>query len=366
MKRRFRLLPDNPELGWTPWAWLIYVVPFVASPFYINVIAPYTAATIAATAVFLVLYFTGYWHRGGRLLAIVAAIAGIGALFLPINPGAAVFFIFASSFAASVSARTRTAVAIIATVCAVLIIEALMLGLHPFQWGWGLVFSILIGALNVHHANASRMNAKLRMAQHEIEHLAKVAERERIARDLHDVVGHTLSLIVLKSELASKLADRDLAKAFVEIQDVERIAREALTQVRAALTGYRSAGLTRELESAQEVLRTAGIDVEVTRTNATFTASEEAVLSLAVREAVTNVLRHSQATACAIRIAEDAGGTRTLQVSDNGTATRGPRGLGLRGMQERVSALGGTIAVAGDRGTQVSIVLPPLSAERAS
>jgi two-component system sensor histidine kinase DesK len=360
------LLPNSPELGWTPWAWLIYLVPFVAAPFYIDAVAPYTAATMAATAAFLVLYFAGYWNRGRRLLLIIWAIAAIGCLFLPIHPGAAVFFIYAAAFAAFVDATTRTAIVVIAALCAVLVVEAIVLGLNPFTWGWGLVFSILIGALNVHHVNTSRMNAKLRMAQHEIEHLAKVAERERIARDLHDVIGHTLSLIVLKSELASKLAERDPARAAVEIQDVERIARDALTQIRTALTGYRSAGLTRELEGAHDVLKTAGIDLAVSRGAATFTASEEAVLGLAVREAVTNVLRHSHASNCTVRIEQDAEGRRHLQISDNGTGRRGPQGLGLRGMHERVTAIGGAVTVTGDRGTQVSITLPPLTAERAS
>ena len=366
MTRRLRLLPENPEIGWTPWAWLIYVVPFVAAPFYVAAARPYLAVTLLATAIFLALYFAGYWNRGARMLLIIVAIAAIGCVFVPIVPGAPVFFIYAAAFAAWVDSKTRTAVLIIAALCAVLTVEALAVGLHPFAWGWGLIFTLLIGALNIHQESTLRMNAKLRMAQHEIEHLAKLAERERIARDLHDVVGHTLSLIVLKSELASKLAERDPARAAVEIQDVERIARDALTQVRSALAGYRSAGLARELESAQEVLKTAGIDVDISRDAAAFTASEEAVLSLAVREAVTNVLRHSRASRCAIRIDQGPDGTRHLQVSDNGTGSRGPQGLGLRGMHERVSAIGGAVVVTSSNGTQVSITLPVLAAERAS
>lgn len=366
MRRRLRLLPDDPELGWTPWAWLIYLLPFVTAPFYVTGAARYRVVTWLASLVFLALYFAAHWYRGKRLLLIIGAMAAIGCAFLPIIPGAAVFFIYGAAFAALVDSTTRTAVAVIAALCVVLVVEALAIGLHPFMWGWGLVFAILVGALNVHHANTSRMNAKLRLAQHEIEHLAKVAERERIARDLHDVIGHTLSLIVLKSELASKLADRDPARAASEIHDVERIARGALTQVRSALTGYRSAGVARELESAQEVLKTAGIDVDISRSAATFTSPEEAVLSLAVREAVTNVLRHSRASQCVIRIDQHSDGRRQVQIADNGTGSSGPQGLGLRGMQERISAIGGEVVVTSNRGTQVSITLPALTAERAS
>lgn len=81
---RFRLLPNDPELGWTPWAWLIYLVPFVAAPFYINEVAPHRAATLLGSATFLVLYFAAYWNRGTRLLLIISAIVALGCVFLPI------------------------------------------------------------------------------------------------------------------------------------------------------------------------------------------------------------------------------------------------------------------------------------------
>src|SRR5258708_13782744 len=113
------------------------------------------------------------------------------------------------------------------------------------------------------------------MAQDEIEHLAKAAERERIARDLHDVLGHTLSLIILKSELASKLADKDPERAIEEIRDVERISREALAEVRQAVKGYRSSGLDNEFRHAGETLRTAGIRGEARREPLAFTPAHE-------------------------------------------------------------------------------------------
>jgi len=296
MRGTFRLLPRDPQIGWTPFAWLIYLVPFAVAPLVVDASTIHRVSALVATAVFLALYFAGFWMRGWRLLSIIAAITMIGCVFLPTHPGAAVFFIYAASFAPWVDKKTRTAVGIIAATSAVLIVEALAVSLPLMLWAWGVVFTILVGALNIHHAQTIQMNRKLRMAQHEIEHLAKVAERERIARDLHDVVGHTLSLIVLKSELASKLADRDPARAAAEIRDVERVARDALAEVRSAISGYRAAGLDRELQDARNVLTTAGMTVEIARGASSFTASEEAVLSLAIREAVTNVVRHSRAS----------------------------------------------------------------------
>ena len=361
MNKPFRLLPPDPEIGWTPWAWLIYLIPFVAAPFYARVEAWYDVVTVVASLVFLALYFIGYWVHGRRLLLVVAAITLIGCLFLPTNPGAAVFFIYAASFAAWIDETPRTATIVIAVVCALLLVEGLIVGKPAVQWAWGLPFAILIGALNVHHSQTSRLHARLRLAQHEVEHLAKVAERERIARDMHDVVGHTLSLIVLKSELASKLADRDPARAVIEIRGVEAIAREALSQVRAAVRGYRSAGLTQELESARENLTTAGMEVEIINQRPPLNANEEGVLSLALREAITNVLRHSGASRCSIRVDRDADGTRILNIRDNGRggAFLLSPGQGLQGMKERVDALGGSLSIQSNPGTEIEIRLPP-------
>ena len=107
------------------------------------------------------------------------------------------------------------------------------------------VISALIGAVTIQAAAKTAGDAKLRMAQEEIERIAKLAERERIARDLHDVLGHTLSVVVLKSELAQKLMTRDPSRALQEMADVERISRQGLAEVREAITGYRSSGLAR-------------------------------------------------------------------------------------------------------------------------
>jgi two-component system sensor histidine kinase DesK len=364
--RRIRLLPDDPQLGWTPWAWLVYLFPFASVPAFIPQRPEIWVPTILATLAFLILYFAGFWSHGKRLMIIIAAILVIGCAFLPSNLGAGVFFIYAASFAAWVDRTSRTTVLLVAVVSAILVVEALLLDLEVMRWIWALVFSILVAALNLHSVQTSKMNARLRMAQHEIEQLAKVAERERITRDLHDVLGHTLSLIVLKSELASKLAERDPSRAASEIRDVERISRDALGQVRAALSGYRAAGLVSELDSAREVLTTAGIEPHVERNTTAFSAAEEAVLSLAVREAVTNVIRHSQASRCTITIGQSDDGGRAIVVRDNGRGIRGARGLGLTGMNERVRAIGGIVELSSDGGTSLSIKLPPQVAERAS
>src|SRR5208283_5405564 len=177
--------------------------------------------------------------------------------------------------------------------------------------GWFLLFggglSLVVGASDIHFAQRNRTNRKLIRAQEEIEHLAKVAERERIARDLRDVLGHTLSVIILKSELAGKLMDRDPQRAGNEIREVEQISRQALSEVRDAIRGYRTRSLDAELAQAKSTLETAGVKTECQAAKITLPALHESVLTLAVREAVTNVVRHARAQTCSLRLEQQNG-----------------------------------------------------------
>ena len=138
----------------------------------------------------------------------------------------------------------------------------------PLPWrflglGPALVFTIVTGAANIFDAERERVQRRLRRADEEIERLAALAERERIARDLHDLLGHTLSVIVVKSELAARLAEREPARAGDEMRDVERIGRDALAEVRAAVVGYRAQGLRGELDGARRALAAAGVEATI-------------------------------------------------------------------------------------------------------
>jgi two-component system sensor histidine kinase DesK len=217
---------------------------------------------------------------------------------------------------------------------------------------------MIIGAGNTFFAERNRINRKLRRANDEIENLAKVAERERIARDLHDVLGHTLSVITLKSELAGKLIDRDSQAARKEIGEVEQISRQALSDVRDAIRGYRSQGLVAELAQAKTTLETAGVTVQCdAATTVKLPAVQESVLSLAVREAVTNVVRHARARTCRMRLEQQNGSCR-LEIQDDGCGASNGEGNGLRGMRERVEMLGGTLSRSTEAGTTLTITLP--------
>ncbi|HEX5725688.1 MAG TPA: sensor histidine kinase [Longimicrobiaceae bacterium] len=352
---RFPLLPRDETQGWVPYAWLIYLPTFFVGPA-VNGASPLEwAATVAATLVFLAAYFRGYWVSGRRLLPLIALQAALAAVFMPWNTGASIFFVYAASFAAR-AGPPRVAVRIILGLMALGVAMAWAVDPPLYSWITVLVFVPLIGGVNLHFTQVGRANARLRLAQEEVEHLAAVAERERIARDLHDVLGHTLSVIILKSELASRLAERDPERAAREIREVEQVSRKALNEVREAIRGYR-ATLDDEIARARSFLNAAGIRGEFSITLLPLDRAREEALALALREAVTNVVRHAEASVCRVRV-ESAGRACTLTVEDDGRGGLRAEGHGLRGMRERVEELGGSLALSGAGGTRVTVTVP--------
>ena len=353
-----RLIPHDNDLGWTPYAWLIYIVPFTLTPLWST--GPATPAKwaiyAAATIVFLVLYFRSYWVRGRELILVSAAMVSMGIAFWPRSYGAGAFFIYGAAMLGMLE-PTKYAVRGVAAIAVIAAAEAWFLQRDIYSASWPIVFTIIVGAINIHFCQVGRSNARLRLAHDEIEHLAKMAERERIARDLHDLLGHTLSLVILKSELASKLAERDPERARDEIRDVERIAREALAEVRSAVAGYRSGGLENEISHARNALASAGVALETQVDKTQLPPAHEAVLALALREAVTNIVRHAGARHCRIQLqATDA--QCVLIVADDGRGGNEPFGSGLTGMRERVEVLGGTMTRDGRAGTTLTVALP--------
>jgi len=191
-------------------------------------------------------------------------------------------------------------------------------------------------------------NAELCAARAELAHVAVAEERERFARDLHDLLGHTLSVIAIKAELAGRLLPDRAAEAAAEVRDVERVARTALGEVRQAVSGYRQPTLAGELEGARVALSAAGIAAEFEGAEVALEPEVEAVLAWAVREGATNVIRHSRAGRCRIRVSSglvDA----AVEVVDDGIGAQptngngGDLGNGLTGLRERAKRRRGRI-----------------------
>ena len=351
-----RLLPDDKDISWLPYAYLLYLSWFLVYPLASHASALQWLFTAIAVAVFLPLYFLSYWVDGRNLLLTCAAIALLGVIYTPSNPGASVFFIYASAAMAFFGSAVVSWIAIGVIVGAVGL-ETLLLHLRPEAWISAVVFSVFIGAMNIHVCQRKLANAKLNLAYDEIERLAKIAERERIARDLHDLLGHTLSLIVLKSELAGKLLDVDAARARQEIRDLEQVSRNALSEVRQAVRGYRSGNLSSEMARARATLETAGVVVQTESDPIELPAPQENVITLALREGVTNVIRHAKATRCHIRV-RVVDGQCAMEIVDNGCGGASDEGNGLRGMRERAEALGGNVVREVRDGCRLAISLP--------
>lgn len=352
-----RLLPPDLDLGWTPYAWLIYLAVFFAYLPQVDYAPVEWLLVGLALAAFLGLYFVGYWIRDRRLLWVIAGITVIGLMLAPRNPGASVFFVYATAFAGFTGSR-RLAIGVIVAVVLTLGAEAWVLGLPPSFSIPGVVFGLLIGGVNSHYGEVARTRARLQRAEEEVERLATLAERERIARDLHDLLGHTLSLITLKAELAGRLLDRDPARAAAEIRDVERISRTALDEVRQAVTGYRASGLDAELANAKLATAAAGIALKCDIDPHATLQVDVRALAMVLREAVTNVIRHSGATSCGLTIERQ---DRTVRVTleDNGRGLAGSdEGSGIAGMRARVAALGGQLRLEDGAGTRLVVELP--------
>ena len=289
---------------------------------------------------------------------LVGAFYLLGIVTFPINGGAPTFFVYAAAFLPFIVPSTTILITVLSLQVLGFFVEGFLLHVNFLPLLLTACLMTVVSATNAIIARQKRADVKLRMAHEEIEQLAAVAERERIARDLHDVLGHTLSVIVLKAELAGRLLERDPQRAAQEIADVERTARTALSEVREAIGGYRSRGLPAEMELARNTLQAAGVALACESPLPHLQAEEETVLCLAVREAVTNIVRHAHAANCRMSFSTSANGIHSLLITDDGASPQFEEGNGLRGMRERIQSLGGRLSITVDRGVSLLIELP--------
>jgi two-component system, NarL family, sensor histidine kinase DesK len=221
-------------------------------------------------------------------------------------------------------------------------------GLGGVDVWWLVAFLLLVRGLGVDMIGVARMGSAIRelhAARRELARLAVIEERLRLSRDLHDLLGQTLSMITLKSELARHLVTEEPERCAQELSEIERVARKSLREVREAVAGYRQPTLSGELEGAQQLLEAAGIDSQIEPLTQALPPMVDAALAWTVREGVTNVIRHSRARHCLIELTLKNGTVGAEVLSDGGAhvqveSTTRP-GLGLAGLRERVNALGG-------------------------
>jgi two-component system sensor histidine kinase DesK len=338
--------------------WSVWV--FITPAFGMGYDLHWALLTLASFPLFLFLYARtlvapcrhAFWYP----LAMIALCFAL----MPWYPSGLSYFVFGCVMLAPGRRQRFGLLSYLAAVLglgALVVGEALWVG-YPWQSvvflpPMTMVIALIVGVEGRERAH----DVALRLSHDEVRRLAATAERERIGRDLHDLLGHTLSLITLKLELSRKLIDRDADAARNEIAEAENVARHALAEVRAAVTGFRAADLVAELASARLLLESSRVALDYDAPPA-LAPEIERPLALVLREAATNIARHARASRAEVRFVREDRQLR-MRIADDGHGATAAEGNGVGGMRERVHALGGSFAFASSReGTAIEIAVP--------
>lgn len=342
---------DAIHLLWSLWVFL--------TPVFDSYTWRWAVLTLVSYPIFLALYAkcciaprrTTQWYALGLI--------GLCFALMPWYPSGLSYFIYGCVMMCSCRMSLRRYLGVLALLNAACLGEAWLL-----HYPWQAVISIPLTSFIIGMViNAERVgeakDAELQLSHDEVRRLAGLAERERIGRDLHDLLGHTLSLITLKLELSRKLFDRDSEAARREMEEAEKVARHALAEVRSAVSGIRATDLAAELASARLLLESSRVHFEYSALPTDLPGDIERGFSLIVREAATNIARHAEASAARVEIIREHASVRML-ITDNGRGGIDVDGNGLCGMRERVHALGATLVIESPKGqgTRLRIAAP--------
>ncbi len=349
------------------WVGLLYSLYFFIKPAYGHSFAVWMEFGVLYAA-FLILYFLVAELTGRRQTIAFVLFFLLAVLYYSRSEDAYGVFAYPFAILCLFVTRLRTLFLVLIAMMAGVVAVTRYLD-RPFVTAENVLFlCVIFGLSNFAFAQQVRTNSLLERANSEIERLTQEAERERIARDLHDLLGHTLTVITVKLDLARRLLsndsdrdpNRDLARARNEIVEAEQTARNALAEVREAVSGYRAEGLDAEISRARRSLLSADVKLTTTLAPVNLSSSQVNVLSLALREAVTNIVRHAHATVCQVTLLEK---DRTIHfaIEDNGLGGQIREGNGLRGMRERVQSMAGDLKLTtlANGGTSLEITLPP-------
>ncbi|HEV2681679.1 MAG TPA: sensor histidine kinase [Rhodanobacter sp.] len=342
---------DAIHLLWSAWIFI--------TPVFDHFSWRWALLTLLTYPLFLALYAKACLASRRTIQWYALALLAMSMLLMPWYPSGLVYFIYSCVLMNSCRMSLRRYMTVLAGLNAVFLSEAWLLH-YPWQAViWIPVTTFIVGLIvNAERANESK-DAELQLSHEEVRRLAATAERERIGRDLHDLLGHTLSLITLKLELSRKLFDRDIEAAKREVTEAEKVARLALAEVRSAVSGIRATDLAAELASARLLLESSRVHFDYEHPPADLPGDIERGLSLILREAATNIARHADASSAKIELVREHASVRML-ISDNGRGGINSDGNGLCGMRERVRALGGTLTIESPRGqgTRLKVAVP--------
>jgi two-component system, NarL family, sensor histidine kinase DesK len=340
------------------WVALVYSAYFFFTPAYRHAF-PVWAEFAVFYAVFVILYLRVAELTGRRQTVAFGLFFLIVFLYYPLNQPAYVIFVYPFAVLCLFLSRLRSLFLVLIVMMAAVVAETRYLG-RPFATAESVLFyCVIFGLSNFAFAQQARTNSLLERANSEIERLSQEAERERIARDLHDLLGHTLTVITVKLDLARRLLSHDSDRARNEMVEAEQTARNALAEVREAVSGYRAVGLEAEIGRARRSLLSSDVKLTTTFAPVNLSSSQVNALCLALREAVTNIVRHADAAMCNVALFEKDNLIH-FTIEDDGTGGQIREGNGLRGMRERLQGVGGTMMLTGSAngGTRLELTLP--------
>ena len=328
---------------------------------------------ITLLLIFIFSFYIGIWYRDWRLLAAVLLGLSIITLFgVLASPSILLFaFIFADLIGRSKS-KLHIAIGIMA-IAIMFVIVYWKVGGNLVRQNYMILLPILIlqlifPILIYIKEKAKGLQGELDAANIQIEKYIQQEERQRIARDLHDTLGQTLTMIKLKSELTSRLIDKESMEAKQELKDILMMTRRALNQVREAVSEMKFISLESEIENSQKLMETIGIELEIEKRGELplLPSVGQTMIALSIREAMTNIIKHSKASQCILRL-EMIENILYIKIIDNGIGLEKEEfGNGIQSLKERMGAVQGTALVANSSsgGTNVTLRLPIFQTER--
>lgn len=343
-------------IGNKPIFYLVYMIFYFApwvfqSPKWIDV-----AVAIAVIALFVPVHFWSFHTSDRYRLVAIFFLELLALASAPFHLSFGVFHIYAAAQAGLQSTLKKSVI-------------ALILGSTMFfacgyffdrswaEMGFIMMMSMLVWVTSMTEFEKNRRQSVLIRERELDKQQASLMERERIAGDLHDLLGHTLTMVALKSEIASKLLEVDPARAKQEILEINRESRSALKDVRAAVSGITSTTLLKEIENAEVALSAANVSFTVIGDVPSLTIEKDKAASLAIREAVTNVVRHSDATSVELTFGQD-NTSHILTFKDNGSNAGDAEGSGLSGLKRRIENIGGEAVINMLDGVKIEAKLP--------
>jgi two-component system sensor histidine kinase DesK len=357
---------DDLRRGKSPWAdsiHLLWSMWIFITPLFDHGLSGYShrwaLLTLLSYPVFLLLFakIQLVSRRAARFYPWGMAALSFG--LMPWYPSGLSYFVYACVMLSHCNMRFRSQVVQLLLLNAIFVALACWIG-YPLSLLVIMPVTVLVIStiVAVEHIYKEK-DAALSLSHDEVRRLAATAERERIGRDLHDLLGHTLSLITLKLELSRKLFDRDVDAARREVEEAEKVARHALAEVRSAVTGIRATDLAAEMASARLLLESSRVHLEYGSLPVDLPGEIERGLSLVLREAVTNIARHAGASRVQIELVREHA-SACMQINDNGHGGITSDGNGICGMRERVRAMGGSLTIESPRGngTRLRVVVP--------